>query len=114
MASRRLILVASLRSATEKMGSLSLSLLVACLCARIFHRRTRMLTQHANEANALLNSLSANICSGRKLERAGNGPHTPCVLKEKASSQCHQWKNLWGFAPVCALKLSHFRAKRFY
>lgn len=59
----------------EKIGSLSFG---GCVC--VFEPESfaaeRVLTQHTNEANALLNSHSANICSGRK--------HAGCVRRKQA------------------------------
>jgi hypothetical protein len=79
-----LILVGGIPSATEKwlIVSFSSCQLRVCVFVPESFAAERVLTQHANEANALLNSLSANICSGHKRERAGNSPHTPSCKRK--------------------------------
>jgi hypothetical protein len=74
----------------------------------------RVLTQHANEADALLNSLSANICSGRKRERAGNdGPHTARV-KGKASSRLSSMEQFMGACSCVCLEIIALSCKKFH
>jgi hypothetical protein len=90
---------------------LIVSLSLACVFEPESFAAERVLTQHANEANALLNSLSVNICSGRKREGAQETTRTHHVKGFQPYSVINGTEFMGARSFLCALKLSHSGAK---